>query len=113
MSEQPLTSIVNITPTAAERIRELASVNAGQHLRLSVVKSGCSGNRYDLKFVEQAGPADEMVSDNGADILVDPQSLFLVLGMTVGWKEDKFGRQFTFENPLESGRCGCGESFAV
>jgi iron-sulfur cluster assembly protein len=108
-----MVSIVNITPRAAERIVELANANSGQHLRLSVVKSGCSGNRYDMTFVDKAGAADERVSDNGADILVDPQSLFKVFGMTIDWKEDKFGRQFSFENPQEAGRCGCGESFHV
>ncbi|MCV9964660.1 iron-sulfur cluster assembly accessory protein [Pararhizobium sp. BT-229] len=108
-----MASILNITPAAAERISELAAANVGQQLRLSVVKSGCSGNKYDMKFVEQSGPADEKVSDNGADILVDPQSLFVVFGMTIDWKEDRFGRQFTFENPQEAGRCGCGESFHV
>ncbi|MBY3433813.1 iron-sulfur cluster assembly accessory protein [Rhizobium laguerreae] len=108
-----MTSILNITAAAAERIRELAVANAGKPLRLSVVKSGCSGNKYDMKFVDQADPADEKVSDNGTDILVDPHSLLMVFGMTIDWKEDRFGRQFTFDNPLEVGRCGCGESFHV
>jgi iron-sulfur cluster assembly protein len=106
-----MTNILNITPAAAERIKELAVANVGQHLRLSVVKSGCSGNGYDLSFVEEAGHADERVSAHGADILVDPKSLLMVFGMTIDWKEDRFGRQFTFENPLEAGRCGCGASF--
>ncbi|MBY3155521.1 iron-sulfur cluster assembly accessory protein [Rhizobium laguerreae] len=108
-----MTSILNITAAAAERIRELAVANDGKPLRLSVVKSGCSGNKYDMKFVDQADPADEKVSDNGTDILVDPHSLLMVFGMTIDWKEDRFGRQFTFDNPLEAGRCGCGESFHV
>jgi iron-sulfur cluster assembly protein len=63
--------------------------------------------------VTQAGPKDEKVSENGVDILVDPLSLLVVFGMTIDWKEDRFARQFTFENPQEIGRCGCGESFNV
>jgi iron-sulfur cluster assembly protein len=27
--------------------------------------------------------------------------------------EDKFHTGFTFKNPNEKGRCGCGESFTV
>jgi iron-sulfur cluster assembly protein len=108
-----MANILNITPAAAERIKELAVANVGQKLRLSVVKSGCSGNGYDLAFVNEAGPADERVSEHGADILVDPKSLLMVFGMTIDWKEDRFGRQFTFDNPLESGRCGCGASFSM
>jgi iron-sulfur cluster assembly protein len=104
-------NIVNITPDAAQRINELMAAAPGKQVRLSVVKSGCSGNKYDLAFVDEAGPDDEKVTDNGATILVEPRSLFVVLGMTIGWKEDRFGRLFTFDNNNEAGRCGCGESF--
>lgn len=106
-------SILKISPAAAERIKELALANPGRHLRLSVVKSGCSGNKYDLTFVEQPDPLDERVSENGADILIDAKSLLVVFGMTIDWQEDRFGRQFTFQNQREVGRCGCGESFHV
>ncbi|MCS4088988.1 iron-sulfur cluster assembly accessory protein [Rhizobium sp. BK176] len=106
-----MAKILNITPAAAERIKELAVSHVGQRLRLSVVKSGCSGNGYDLSFVEDAGPVDEKVCEHGAEVLVDSKSLLMVFGMTIDWKEDRFGRQFTFENPLEAGRCGCGASF--
>jgi len=27
--------------------------------------------------------------------------------------KDKFGEEFTFTNPLETARCGCGESFYI
>ena len=29
------------------------------------------------------------------------------------WTEDKFSSSFTFSNPNETARCGCGESFTV
>ena len=105
-------NIVNITPTAAERINALTGTEPGRRVRLSVKSGGCGGSKYDMSFVDQAGPNDERVSDNGAEILVDPQSLFVVFGMTIDWKEDRFSRQFTFENSKETGRCGCGESFS-
>lgn len=105
-----MASILHITPAAAKRIRELTD-NDKQYLRLSVVKSGCSGNRYDLQLVPEPTAGDELVTDNGGTILVDGLSLFMVFGMTIDWKEDKMGRQFTFDNPKEAGRCGCGESF--
>ncbi len=107
-------NILNITPPAADRIKALVAVQEpGSLLKLSVEKSGCSGNRYDMSFVREAGPHDERVSDSGVEILVDPQALFVVFGTTIDWVEDKFGRQFTFSNPNEAGRCGCGESFHV
>lgn len=106
-------NILNITPEAAARINDLTAKEDGKTVRLSVVKSGCAGMKYNLALVDAAGPADERVTDNGAVVLIDPQSLFTVFGMTIGWKEDRFGRQFTFENLNETGRCGCGESFST
>jgi iron-sulfur cluster assembly protein len=104
-------SILNITETAAGRFRDLSSSNAGKALRLSVVGSGCSGNKYDLAFAEGVAPGDERISFEGGELLLDPKSLFAVFGMTIDWVADDFGRRFDFTNPNEAGRCGCGESF--
>ena len=106
-------SILNITASAAARIRELTSESQGSTMRLSVGKSGCSGNSYDFAMVDEPGPHDERINAHGADILLDPKALMLVLGSTIDWKEDRFGRQFAFENPNEAGRCGCGASFHI
>jgi iron-sulfur cluster assembly protein len=102
---------LNITPKAAARIAELVGSNPGTTMRLSVATVGCSGNRYEFALVGNPGPHDERVADNGAEVLLDPKALLVLLGATIDWKEDAFGRQFTFENPNEAGRCGCGASF--
>ena len=36
-----------------------------------------------------------------------------LIGTVMDYREDKLTRGFTFENPNEKGRCGCGESFHV
>ena len=35
--------------------------------------------------------------------------MFLV-GSEMDWTEDKFSASFTFTNPNETARCGCGEA---
>ena len=39
--------------------------------------------------------------------------LLLAMGSEVDYQEDRFSSGFTFTNPNEKGRCGCGESFHV
>lgn len=104
-------SLLNITESAAGRFRELASSNEGKALRLSVVGTGCSGNKYDLAFADAGTDGDERIAFEGGELLLDPKSLFAVFGMTIDWVTDEFGRRFDFVNPNEAGRCGCGESF--
>ena len=45
--------------------------------------------------------------------VIDPSAILFIIGSTIDWKEDRFKRGFTFENPNESARCGCGESFSI
>ena len=106
-------NVVNLTDRAAARISRINGDNPGKALRLSVKTSGCSGNKYDFTHGEAPGPHDERVEADGAVLFVDPKALLMVLGTTIDWKEDALGRQFTFDNPNEAGRCGCGESFHV
>ena len=58
-------------------------------------------------------PQDETVISHGLTVLVDRNATLFLIGTTMDYREDKLTRGFTFENPNEKGRCGCGESFHV
>jgi len=53
------------------------------------------------------------VGDKGVTILVDPKAVMFILGTEMDFVEEKLQSGFTFRNPNEKGRCGCGESFHV
>ncbi len=82
-------------------------------LRISVNSKGCSGMSYDMNWVDEPGPADEKITDKGLTILVDRKATLYLIGTTMDYRSDKLTAGFTFENPNEKGRCGCGESFHV
>ncbi|MDP7375007.1 MAG: Fe-S cluster assembly scaffold SufA, partial [Alphaproteobacteria bacterium] len=42
-----------------------------------------------------------------------PAAVMFIIGSEMDWSEDKFASSFTFKNPNETARCGCGESFTV
>ena len=109
-----LPPLMQLTEAAAERLRSLyAGGEAGKLLRISVSTKGCSGMSYDMNWVAEAGPQDEVVKSHGLTVLVDRKATLFLIGTTMDYKTDKLTSGFTFENPNEKGRCGCGESFHV
>ncbi len=109
-----LPPLMQLTDAAAERLAALyAGGEQGKLLRIAVSTKGCSGMSYEMNWVEAATPQDEVVTDRGLTVLVDRKASLFLIGTTMDYKTDKLTAGFTFENPNEKGRCGCGESFHV
>jgi iron-sulfur cluster assembly protein len=109
-----LPPLMQLTDAAAERLAALyAGGESGKLLRIAVSTKGCSGMSYEMNWVEAATPQDEVVTDRGLTVLVDRKASLFLIGTTMDYKTDKLTAGFTFENPNEKGRCGCGESFHV
>jgi iron-sulfur cluster assembly protein len=105
---------MQLTDAAADRLAALyAGGEAGKLLRISVSTKGCSGMSYEMNWVEAPGPQDEVVTSRDLTVLVDRKASLFLIGTTMDYKVDKLTAGFTFENPNEKGRCGCGESFHV
>ena len=110
-----MSNIINISTSASERIREIIS-KANEDaigLRIAVKSGGCAGYSYDMDYVSEINPTDEVVEHEGVKVFVDQAAIMFLLGSTMDFKKDKFKSGFTFINPNETERCGCGESFSV
>jgi iron-sulfur cluster assembly accessory protein len=106
---------MTVTDAAAERIRALL-VQRGKPaigVRVGVRARGCSGLSYTLEYADEKGKFDEVVEANGVTILIDPKAVMFIIGTEMDWVDEKLQNGFTFRNPNEKGRCGCGESFHV
>ena len=109
-----LPPLMSLTDAAADRLRGLyAKGQAGMLLRISVGTKGCSGLSYDMSWVSAAGPGDETVTDKGLTVLVDRKASLFLIGSVMDYEVKELVSGFTFSNPNEKGRCGCGESFHV
>jgi iron-sulfur cluster assembly protein len=109
-----LPPLMTLSDRAAERLRALyEGGQAGKLLRVAVNTRGCSGMGYDMSFVDGAGPGDEIVTDQGVTLLVDRKASLFLIGTTMDYEVKALESGFTFINPNEKGRCGCGESFHV
>ena len=113
-ARRPLPPLMQLSDAAAERLRALYEKGQqGKLLRISVNTKGCSGLAYDMSWVDAAGPGDESVTDKGVTVLVDRKASLFLIGTTMDYEVKALSSGFTFVNPNEKGRCGCGESFHV
>jgi iron-sulfur cluster assembly protein len=108
-------NLLTITDAAAARIKELLDKRGQPSLgvRLGTKSRGCSGLAYAVDYVDEPNPGDEIVEDKGVRVYVDGASVLYLIGSEMDFVEDKFTAGFTFTNPNEKGRCGCGESFTI
>jgi iron-sulfur cluster assembly protein len=110
-----LRQAMTVTAAAAERIQALLAKRGKPSvgIRVGVRSRGCSGLTYTLEYADEKGKFDEVVQDKGVTILIDPKATMFIIGTEMDYVEDKLQSGFTFRNPNEKGRCGCGESFHV
>ena len=109
-----LPPLMRLSDAAAERLRALYKKGSdGMQLRISVSTKGCSGLSYKMDWVAEPGPGDEIVADKGLVVLVDRKASLFLIGTEMDYEEKSLTSGFTFHNPNEKGRCGCGESFHV
>jgi len=113
LKERP--KALTITDAAAERVKALIAKSDKpiMGLRVGVKARGCSGMSYFVEYADAPKKFEEVVEDKGVTILIDPAATMFLIGSEMDYVEDKFQSGFTFRNPNEKGRCGCGESFTV
>ena len=107
--------VMALTDSAVTQIKALLAQRGKESLgiRIGVKSGGCSGLKYFVEYADAKGHFDEIISDKGVTVLVDPKALMYLLGTEMDYMEEKFKSGFTFTNPNEKGKCGCGSSFNV
>jgi iron-sulfur cluster assembly protein len=107
--------IVTLTDAAIERVRALMAKGERDvvGLRIGVSSKGCSGLSYVVEYAKDKKQFEEEVDIDGAKIFIDPAATMFLIGAEIGYEESRLQSGFTFKNPNETARCGCGESFSV
>src|ERR1700751_2057313 len=109
---RPKPQVVRLTEAAAERIKAVMA-KADRPIaavRVGVKNGGCAGMSYTMEYAEKINPLDEGVEDKGGRILIDPKAGLFLLGTEMDYRVEKLSAQFIFNNPNQTGACGCGES---
>lgn len=106
---------LSITDRAAEQVKALLAKREKPSvgIKVGIRTRGCSGLSYTIEYADEISKFDEVVEDKGVRVLIDPKAVMFLIGTEMDFQEEKFKSGFTFNNPNEKGRCGCGESFNV
>jgi iron-sulfur cluster assembly protein len=106
---------VQITDSAVVKIKEKTALNSeAVGLRLTVKTTGCSGNSYQMEHVlEEDLTKDDKFEKDGAVLYIPKMHSWMLFGTEIDYEDGEISSGFTFSNPNEAGRCGCGESFTV
>lgn len=109
---------INITKNAVQQIDFLMgkAPEGTPGVRLNIKSTGCSGHSYAMEYVN---PGDNLLGDDSFDagahtLYIPKMHSWMLFGTKIDYITDDLGNsRFDFQNPNESGRCGCGESFHV
>ena len=106
------TSIINMTPAAADKVHELLAQenDPSLALRVFVAGGGCSGLQYGMTLDEEQ-EGDTVIPQNGFNVLVDEMSMGYIDGSEIDYVDSLMGAGFTGNNPNAVSSCGCGHSF--
>ena len=108
--------LVSLTPTAADKIRELMAEDPegeSSVLRVAIQGGGCSGFQYGLGFDTGPADGDETLELHGVTVVVDPFSAPYLQGATIDFLTGLSESGFKIDNPNAVSSCGCGHSFQV
>ena len=111
MSEQ----VIKLSDNAANRIKEIMSKadNNTIGVRVGVKSGGCAGMSYMMEYAKEAKKNEEVIEDKGVKVFIDANAVMYLLGTEMDYKKEEFSSSFVFNNPNETERCGCGESFKI
>ena len=109
---RPRPQVMRLSEAAARRIQDVIgrAERPIAGVRVGVKNGGCAGMSYTMEYAEAVKPTDEVVEDKGVKIMVDPKAVLFLLGTEMDYKTEKLSAQFIFNNPNQTGACGCGES---
>ncbi len=105
--------LVTLTDAAAKRVREILEEKGKGFLRVGVKNGGCAGMEYLMDYVQEPGKFDEIVEDNGVQIVVDAKAVLFLLGSVIDYESKTLHSKFVFNNPNQTDACGCGESVTI
>jgi iron-sulfur cluster insertion protein len=98
-----------ITKQALQKLQERVASAEVWGARLSITGGGCGGYMYELSYEDMPGLTDIVYQNI---LAVDSTSSDYLQEAKLTWQINGVQEEFIIENTkLESGRCGCGESF--
>ena len=113
--------MITISSLAAEKLRDIIVEQGGEgsSLRVMLMPGANGGAQYMLALENEAKEDDHVISTEGVNILIDPDSAPLMEGAEIDYMDGLMKSGFVINNPNiapggggcgggEGGGCGCG-----
>ena len=101
---------IEFTEQAIKQIeKQITNLGKKTYFRITVQGGGCSGFKYNFSFDEKINQDDVVVKN----AVIDNDSLKLINGSIVDYKDELIGSSFVIKNPKATASCGCGLSFSI
>ncbi len=108
---------ITATPAAIAHFKKHLKKLGGECVRLNIIKSGCSGYRYEVTFIDKEHPVTEQDKifelDEELTLCVSRKIFPMVLGTQIDYVKKGLGGELVYHNPQQTGACGCGESVMI
>ena len=107
--------VIKLSENAAKRIKEIMAdaETSTIGVRVGVKSGGCAGMSYIMEYAKELRDNEEVIEDKGVKVYIDSAAVMYILGTEMDYKKEDFSSTFVFNNPNETERCGCGESFKI
>ena len=105
--------MIEVTVPAVAKMKEVCESNNKPYIRFGVKGGGCAGFNYQMDVTEEKKDRDHELAFWEVKVLVDERCEMFILGTKIDYKQEIFGSNFVFDNPMAKSSCGCGTSFSV
>ena len=108
---RPRPTVISLTEAAAARVRELVEAATRPSSASASASRTPAVPAWPIRSTRsrRRTPADDVVSEHGVSVFVDPKAMLFLLGTTMDFETTKLRSGFVFHNPNEVSSCGCGE----
>ncbi|MBK2125352.1 HesB/IscA family protein [Fangia hongkongensis] len=109
-----LERIVHLSEAALKHFEKYIKEKNALGIAIGVTTTGCSGLAYDIKAVDQVPDNHSVFVEDKVNLYVDNSAVKYLQGLKIDYVKQPLGiSQLVYQNPNESARCGCGESFTI
>lgn len=109
-------SFLTVTDDAKNYFLKVMKEHSKNNVLIKVTMRGCNGLTPSIDFTEDNSVLSNNSKINLQDdynLIIDKSAEMFLIGATIGWKTDKLSSHLTWDIPMSTGTCGCGESFSV
>lgn len=105
---------MNITVKEKAEAMLNKKLQAGQFVRVGVIKGGCAGLTYSAEITAEMGGSESVVYTAGRiKIVAEIENAKYLDGLVIDYSDDLINGGLQFTNANTKSTCGCGQSFSL